>query len=80
MLTHPSVVDVAVVGRPDPEWGERVVAVVVAADSESPPALDELRNHVKQTLPAHASPTVLELVATLPRTASGKIRRDDLRR
>ena len=80
LLTHPSVVEVAVVGRPDPEWGERVVAVIVAADALSPPTLAALRDHVKQSLPTHAAPTIVEFVVSLPRTASGKIRRDDLRR
>jgi O-succinylbenzoic acid--CoA ligase len=75
---HGGIVEVAVVGRADPEWGQRVVAVVVPADPAAPPTLDELRDHVKQRLPAYAAPTVLRLVAELPRTASGKVRRVDL--
>ncbi len=78
LSTHPEVLDVAVVGRPDPEWGQRVVAVVVPADLGSPPTLDVLRDWAKQTLPAYAAPTALVVVASLPRTASGKVRRGDL--
>ena len=78
LASHPAVRDVAVVGRSDPEWGERVVAVVVPISSSPAPSLEELRAWTKQTLPAHAAPTVLHLVERLPRTSSGKVRRADL--
>lgn len=78
LATHPAVAEVAVVGRDDAEWGQRVVAVVVPADPSAPPTLEGLRGHVKQDLPAYAAPTVLELVGQLPRTASGKVRRGGL--
>lgn len=78
LASHAGVREVAVVGQADLEWGARVVAVVVPADATSPPLLDELRAWVKQTLPAHAAPTVLRVVEHLPRTASGKVRRPDL--
>jgi O-succinylbenzoic acid--CoA ligase len=64
---------VAVVGRPDPEWGNRVVAVVVPDDT--PPDLEALRDAVKQELGPWAAPKELVLVDALPRTALGKIRR-----
>jgi O-succinylbenzoic acid--CoA ligase len=78
LATHPAVHEVAVVGRTDPEWGQRVVALVVPTDGARPPTLDELRRHAKATLPAHAAPTAVELVEEIPRTASGKVRRGDL--
>jgi O-succinylbenzoic acid--CoA ligase len=74
----PGVAEVAVAGRPDPEWGQRVVAYVVPADPASPPSLEDLRAAAKEQLPAYAAPTVLELVARLPRTDSGKVLRRDL--
>ena len=62
-------------GRDDPEWGERVVAVVVVEPASPLPTLDQLREHVKASLPGYAAPTVLEVVETLPRTSSGKVSR-----
>ncbi|MFN7151144.1 MAG: class I adenylate-forming enzyme family protein [Microthrixaceae bacterium] len=67
--------EVAVVGRPDPEWGARVVAVVVPTDRAEPPTLQGLRDLVRTELPRAAAPKELELVDSLPRTGLGKIRR-----
>jgi O-succinylbenzoic acid--CoA ligase len=75
LLLLASVREVAVVGRDDDEWGQRVVAVVVPADPSSPPTLDELRATVKDHLGPWAAPRELELVESLPRTVLGKIRR-----
>jgi O-succinylbenzoic acid--CoA ligase len=80
LATAPGVREVAVTGRPDPEWGQRVVAHVVPVDPASPPTLERLRAHAKEHLPAYAAPTVLELLDALPRTPSGKVRRRDLDR
>jgi o-succinylbenzoate---CoA ligase len=73
---HPGVADVGIVGRPDPEWGQLVVAYVVPADRAAPPSLESLRYHVARTLPRYMAPRNLVLVPEgLPRTASGKVRR-----
>jgi O-succinylbenzoic acid--CoA ligase len=72
------VADVAVVGRVDEEWGQRVVAVIVPVDAGSQPALDALRAAVKEHIGAWAAPRDIELVEAIPRTALGKVRRRDL--
>jgi O-succinylbenzoic acid--CoA ligase len=75
LRTHPGVEDVVVVGRPDPEWGERVTAVIVGSAT-----LEELRDHVRTALPAHAAPRAVEAVPEIPLLASGKPDRVRLRR
>jgi len=72
---HPAVAEVLVSGRADPEWGERVVAYVVARDGREPPTLSELRGFASERLARHKAPRELVLVAELPRTGSGKVRR-----
>jgi len=74
----PGVAEVGVWKRPDPEWGERVVAWVVPTDPEAPPALDELRAAVAVQLSPWAAPKELVLIESLPRTSIGKVRRDQL--
>ena len=79
LLTHPKVAEVAVVGDLDLNWGRRVVAYVVPPPGVLSPSLDELRDWVKEALPAYAAPRGLRIVTQLPRTALGKVRRDELR-
>lgn len=71
------VADVAVVGRPDPDWGHVVTAFVVA-DATGPPCLNAIRAHVKEHLPAHCAPRAVVVVDALPRTSLGKLRRSAL--
>jgi o-succinylbenzoate---CoA ligase len=68
----PGVRDVAVVGQPDPEWGERVVAVVAPADPADPPGLELLRLHVRERLPRYAAPSRVVMVDAVPMLPSGK--------
>lgn len=72
---HPKVTEVAVGGRLDPEWGQRVTAWVVPTDRSAPPTLEELRDHASLTIARHKAPRELVLVDELPRTFSGKLRR-----
>jgi len=72
---HPAVAEVAVWKRPDPEWGERVVAWVVPTEGATPPSLAELAEMAASTLSPWAAPKELVLIASLPRTSSGKVRR-----
>ncbi len=76
---HPGVGEVAVSSRPDPQWGERVVAYVVPAAAAAPPSLEQLRALVRAELAAYAAPKELVLLASLPKTSIGKVRRSALR-
>jgi O-succinylbenzoic acid--CoA ligase len=85
LLACPGVRDAAVLGEPDPEWGERVVAVVVPTDPADPPTLELLRLHVQERLPRYAAPSRVAVVDALPMLSSGKhdlprLRRELLRR
>lgn len=68
----PGVREVVIVGRPDPEWGERVTAVVVPADPSDPPSLELVRMHVRERLPRYACPSELVLTDAIPVLPSGK--------
>jgi o-succinylbenzoate---CoA ligase len=70
--------EAAVWKRPDPEWGEVVVAWVVPADEARPPTIGGLRDAVRATLPPWAAPKELRLVDELPRTPAGKLVRSAL--
>lgn len=70
--------DVAVVGVDDPEWGQRVHAVIVPTDPADPPGLESLRDAVKSELPSFCAPHSVEYRRELPRTNLGKIRRNRL--
>jgi cyclohexanecarboxylate-CoA ligase len=81
LFTHPQVGDVAVVGLPDPESGERACAVVVSAPGAEPITFDEMTRHLLAAgLITRKLPEQLELVDALPRNPSGKIVKFELQK
>ncbi len=79
LTEHPGVLDVVVVGLPDPEWGHRVHAIVEARRiPRDPPTTDELREHSKARLSSYKVPKTYETVERIPRSAAGKVNRSAL--
>ena len=70
---HRGVLDCAVVGVADVEWGERVCAAVVPDDAGDPPSPEELRTFAKRRLAPHKVPKEIRIVQRLPRNAMGKV-------
>jgi acyl-CoA synthetase (AMP-forming)/AMP-acid ligase II len=75
----PAVLEVAVIGEPDPYWGE-VVDVVIRPAAGLTVTLEELREHCKGKLASYKIPQRLIVVSDLPRNPTGKIRKGELRR
>ena len=78
LLELPSIAQAAVVGMPDEDTGETVRAVLVLADGE-PPTRSELEAHCALRLARYKIPTIVEVVDSLPVTATGKLARRALR-
>jgi fatty-acyl-CoA synthase len=80
LASHPDVLDVAVIGVPDAEMGECVLALVIAADGDGGPALGaELVAHCRSRLAGFKCPQRVEFVDDLPRDPTGKLAKHRLR-
>ncbi|HET9451488.1 MAG TPA: fatty acid--CoA ligase family protein, partial [Aggregicoccus sp.] len=79
LLEHPSVLEAAVVGLPDPLEGECAVAAVVLREPSAALDPELLRRHCRERLPAHKVPRHVLFLEALPRGGSGKVQRSALR-
>jgi malonyl-CoA/methylmalonyl-CoA synthetase len=77
LLEHPAVREAAVVGMPDDDLGERIVAFVVGGAGAAP-VPQELSDHVARLLAPHKRPRDVRVVETLPRNAMGKVLKKEL--
>ena len=76
---HPGVLEVAVIGASHERWGETPVAVIVPSDPASPPTLEDLVEWTRDRLASYKKPTAVVVLDALPRNASGKVVKPELR-
>jgi acetyl-CoA synthetase len=83
LMTHPAVVECAITGVPDDIRGQVVKATIVLSNEykakAGPDLIKEIQNHVKKVTAPYKYPRVIEFVDELPKTISGKIRRNEIR-
>jgi fatty-acyl-CoA synthase len=79
LIQHPAVQASAVVGRPDPRWGQAVVALVELVPGGQASA-ESIIAFARERLAGFKCPKRVDFIPSLPRTASGKIRRQEARR
>lgn len=77
LLEHEGVAQAAVVGKPDDDLGERIVAYIVPGEGERP-SPKELEDHVAAMLAPHKRPRAVQFLDELPRNEMGKVRKSDL--
>ena len=77
-MAHPAVSEAAVIAVPDERWGERPLAVVVLRDGQQASS-EELRDHLGREFAKWQLPDRVEFIDAIPRTATGKFKKTDLR-
>ena len=78
LMSHPAVLEVAVVGVPDEKWGERPKAFVVT-HADKTATVAELIEHVRTQIAHYKAPRDIDFLVELPKTSTGKIQKFQLR-
>ncbi|MGB6838325.1 MAG: long-chain fatty acid--CoA ligase [Dehalococcoidia bacterium] len=78
LFTHPKIVEAAVIGRPDPIWGEEVVAVIVPQPGQTLTP-EEVQEFCKERMASYKAPRQVEFREDLPKTVTGKVAKKALR-
>jgi fatty-acyl-CoA synthase len=79
LAAHPKVGEVALIGVPDPKWGEAPLAVIAPRDPDDPPTAAEIEAYCREHLASYKRPRDVTLVEALPRNPSGKVLKTALR-
>lgn len=79
LAAHPKIAEVAVIGVPDPKWGETPIAIIVPSVPADPPTDSEVEAFSRDNLAGYKRPKRVVIVDALPRNAGGKVLKNELR-